>query len=85
MVLLALLTPFMLLAMMFALDAFEGFLFPPPAAHLDTPSEDRSSSPDLQGDPGPPPRAAVDVPVPVPQSALFRPVPDGHASASRGS
>ncbi|MFB8245982.1 hypothetical protein ACFC5X_13150 [Streptomyces sp. NPDC055952] len=36
---LALLTPLVLLGVMFALDAFEGFLFPPPASPDAPPQE----------------------------------------------
>jgi hypothetical protein len=44
MVVLALLVPWVLLGMMFALDIFEGFLFPP--APPGTPSQDVGSAPD---------------------------------------
>ncbi|MFI8192226.1 hypothetical protein ACIF8T_26170 [Streptomyces sp. NPDC085946] len=46
MVVLALLVPWVLLGMMFALDAFEGFLFPPAASVPSTPAEDHGVSPD---------------------------------------
>jgi hypothetical protein len=49
MVLLALLVPLVLGGVMFALDAFEGFLFPPLASDPDTPSGERGSSPDPEG------------------------------------
>ncbi|MGW0547913.1 hypothetical protein [Streptomyces altiplanensis] len=49
MVLLALLVPLALGGLMFALDAFEGFLFPPPATPPGTPPEGRTNSPDHEG------------------------------------
>ncbi|MFC8172281.1 MULTISPECIES: hypothetical protein [unclassified Streptomyces] len=46
MVALALLVPLLLIGMMFVLDAFEGFLFPPPAPLPEAPPEHPGNPPD---------------------------------------
>ncbi len=48
MVALALLVPLLLIGMMFVLDAFEGFLFPPPAPLPDAPPEPLGSPSDQE-------------------------------------